>query len=192
MYIEKVCVFCGASSRCDSFYLNEAEKLGRMLALADKTIVYGGGNIGSMGRLADGALAEGGKVIGIIPDFLQNLELGHREIAELRKVDSMHSREAAMMKESDCVIALPGSTGTFSELIQAVTWKRLGLILSPIIIVNLRNYYYHLIEMLKKSEEENFMRKSNGRIWTEADTTEDVIAIIQRTMPDSPVYGSYA
>ncbi len=192
MLIEKVCVFCGASSRCDKFYLDEAEKLGRMLALSRKTIVYGGGNIGLMGRLAEGAIAEGGNVIGVIPNFLQNLELGHRDIAELREVTSMHEREAAMMLESDCIIALPGSTGTLSELLQAVTWKRLGLILSPVIIVNLRNYYDPLIKMLLRTETEKFMSTSRGKVWTTVENTEDVMPLIDKSMPDSAYRGDFA
>lgn len=181
MIIDKVCVFCGASSRCDKYYLDEAERFGRMLAQCGKTIIYGGGNIGSMGRLANGAIADGGKVIGIIPNFLQNLELGHNEIAELHEVKSMHEREATMMLEADCIVALPGSTGTLSELLQAITWKRLGLILAPIIIVNLKNYFDHLIEMLIKTENDNFMSTSRGKVWTVANSCEDAIAIIDNS-----------
>ncbi len=182
MIINKVCVFCGASAKCDRFYLDEAEKLGHLLAQIGKTIIYGGGNIGLMGRLADGALAEGGNVIGVIPNFLENLELGHNKIAELREVKTMHEREAAMMLDSDCIVALPGSTGTLSELLQAITWKRLGLIISPIIIVNLQGYFNPLIEMLLKTESEKFMATSRGKVWTVVANSEEAISLIDNVM----------
>ncbi|MFC2131928.1 TIGR00730 family Rossman fold protein, partial [Bacteroidota bacterium] len=137
MNYKKVTVFCAASKNCDKVYLDEAEKLGKMLAQTGREIIYGGGKIGLMGSLADGALLEGGKITGIIPEFLNDLELGHDGITELREVKSLHERESQMLLKTDCIIALPGGIGTFSELLQAITWKRLCQINSKIIIVNI-------------------------------------------------------
>ena len=134
MINNRVCVFCASSSDVDPFYLDEAERLGKELAESGREIIYGGGNIGLMGRLADGSLKNGGYVIGVIPTFLDSLELGHTGCQELIQVEDMHTREKRMITDSDCIVTLPGGCGTFEELLQAVTWKRLGLIISPIII----------------------------------------------------------
>ena len=179
MIINRVCVFCASSNNVNPEYLDAAENLGKKLALGKREIIYGGGNVGLMGRLADGAISEKGKVIGVIPDLLDELELGHKGIAELRKVKDMHKREEMMIKDSDCIIALPGGCGTFSELMQAITWKHLGLIISPVIIVNLRGYFSHLIAQLELSVEENFRRETHYKLWKVADTIDDAIKMLK-------------
>lgn len=178
MNIKRVCVFCASSDNVDKEYLNAANKLGGIIAQSGREIIYGGGNVGLMGKLADGALSKNGRVIGVIPTFLQDLELGHKGIAEMRVVDDMHVREAMMMKESDCIIALPGGCGTFSELMQAITWKHLGLIISPIIIANIRNYFSPLIEQLKLSVRENFRRDTHYDLWKTVNNIEDIEGVL--------------
>jgi uncharacterized protein (TIGR00730 family) len=185
MINKRVCVFCASSSDVDPFYLDEAERLGKELAESGREIIYGGGNIGLMGRLADGSLSNGGFVIGVIPTFLDSLELGHTGCQQLIQVEDMHTREKRMITDSDCIVTLPGGCGTFEELLQAVTWKRLGLIISPIIIVNLKNYFDPLIEMLERAVEQGFMRNEYLDLWQVADSIDETMEII-KTKKKSP------
>lgn len=179
MIINNVTVFCASSNRCDRFYLDEAQKLGEMLAKSGRTILYGGGKVGLMGKLAEGSLKFNGKIIGIITEQLKNLELGNEEINELRIVSSMHEREAGLIMNADCIIALPGGCGTIEELMQAITWKRLGLINTPVIIVNLRNFYDHLIKMLELTVKEKFMKEEYLEHWSVVSSIEECMDLIE-------------
>lgn len=183
MLIHRVCVYCASSDACDTVYLESAERLGRLLARNGKTIVYGGGGRGLMGYLAEGALAEKGNVIGIIPAFMQELEWGHTGVTELHEVADMHERKLRMMKESEGIVALPGGCGTFEELMEAITWKRLGLITSPIVIVNINNYYAPLVEMLERSVHERFMKREHLAMWTVVNSVDDVIEALHSAPP---------
>ena len=124
----RVCVYCASSRQCDPIYHQAAARLGRELALAGHTTVYGGGSVGSMGYLADAALAAGGRVIGVIPSFMHDLEWAHRGLTELLVVNDMHERKRLMIDSVAAVVALPGGCGTFEELFEAITWKRLGAV----------------------------------------------------------------
>lgn len=179
MFINYVTVFCASSNRCDKFYLDEAEKLGELLAKSGRIIFYGGGKVGLMGRLAEGSIRYKGKVIGIITEQLKNLELGNEEITELRVVPSMHEREAGLILNADCIIALPGGCGTIEELMQAITWKRLGIINTPVLIVNLRNFYDHLIKMLELTVKERFMKEEYLEHWIVVSSIEECMDIIE-------------
>lgn len=179
----RVCVFCASSLKCGNEYHKEAESLGYLLARGDYEIVYGGGKNGLMGKFADVAVEHGAKIIGVIPEFLQNLELGHQNITELKKVATMHEREMFFLKESDAIIALPGGCGTIEELLQAITWKQLGLIDSPIIIVNVKNYYNNLIQMLELSIKEKFMDDFHRNIWTVAANSEEAVKLLKTSKP---------
>ena len=112
--IKKVCVFCAASNNVNKLYLEEAFLLGEMLASNDKELLFGGGSIGLMGQVAEGALSKKGRVVGVIPEFLNNLELGHKGISEMHVVETMHNRKNKLMSESDCIVALPGGCGSSS------------------------------------------------------------------------------
>jgi len=180
--INKVCVFCAASNNVDNIYNEEAFLLGQLLAESEKEIMFGGGSIGLMGQLADGAISKNGKVTGVIPEFLDNLELGHKSIDKMHVVDSMHTRKNKLLTESDCVIALPGGCGTFEELLEAITWKRLGLIISPVIIVNINNYFDPLIEMLEKSIREKFMREEYHKTWIVVKNAKEAMNIIDNDL----------
>jgi len=116
-----VCVYCASSSRCDPEYHAAARELGTCLAADGRTIVYGGSRIGSMGALADGALAAGGRVIGVLPRFLKDLEVSHGGLSELHVVEDMRARKHLMLSRSEAVVALPGGCGTFEELLEAIT-----------------------------------------------------------------------
>lgn len=192
MAIHRVCVYCASSNKCNEDYLNAAEKLGRLLALAGKTVVYGGGAAGLMGRLASGALDEGGMVVGIIPRFMQSLEWGNKKITELHEVDDMHQRKMRMLYESEGIVALPGGTGTLEELLEAITWKRLGLVTSPIVIVNQNGYYDPLIAMLDRTIDEQFMRPEHRSMWSIVASVDDVIDALHNAPPWSEEARSFA
>ncbi len=173
-------------------FLKSAETLGSILAKNGKTVVYGGGGSGLMGRLADGVLKSGGSIVGIIPNFMQELEWAHTKLTELRLVSTMHERKLMMMQESDGIVALPGGSGTFEELLEAITWKRLGLITSPIVIANLNNYYAPMIEMLEKSVEEKFMRPEHLQMWSVVNSIEEILPALENAAPWSEDARSFA
>lgn len=132
-----------------------------------------------MGALADAALAAGGKLIGILPKFMHDLEWGHKSLTELRLVDDMHHRKRMMIEESDAVVALPGGSGTFEELLEAITWKRLGLYVGPIVIVNVRAFYDPLRQLLENAVKERFMDERHRQMWAFVDRPEEVLGAIR-------------
>src|SRR5262249_19594441 len=138
-------------------YREAAFRLGAVLAEERVGIVYGGGARGSMGALADGALSKGGRVVGILPRFMAELEWGHPGLTELELVEDMRVRKHMMLARSQAAIALPGGCGTLEELLEAITLKRLGLYLSPIVLVNTRGFFEPLLELLARAINENFM-----------------------------------
>lgn len=184
--LKKVCVYCASSQQSDPQYLDAARLLGRTLAERDITIVCGGGAVGSMGCLADGALIAGGKVIGVLPTFMNDLEWGHAKLTELRLVDDLHTRKRMMLDATDAAIALPGGSGTLEELLEAITWKRLGLYLKPIVLVNIRGYYDPLLEMLHRAIDQRFMDQRHDQMWRVAKSVEQVIPAIQASPAWSP------
>ncbi|MGH7863600.1 MAG: TIGR00730 family Rossman fold protein [Candidatus Binataceae bacterium] len=183
MAIKRVCVYCASSRSCDAVYHDAATRLGRELALAGVTIVYGGGAVGSMGHLADGALAAGGRVVGVLPRFMYDLEWGHPRLSELIVVNDLHERKRLMIEEVDAVVALPGSCGTFEELFEAMSWKRLGLFDGPIVLVNTRDYFKPCIELLESSIKERFMNERHRAMWSVVDEPEQVLEAIRTAPP---------
>src|SRR3982750_97011 len=155
--IRNVCVYCSSSDRTPPVYLDAAARLGRALAEGGLGIVYGGSSLGSMGRMAAAALDAGGKVTGILPRFMDELEWGNRALTELRIVDDMHERKRLMLELSDAVIALPGGCGTLEELFEAITWKRLGLYFGPVLLVNVNKFFDPCIELLNRCVDERFL-----------------------------------
>lgn len=178
-----VTVYCASSSRCDPHHHAVAHRLGELLGAAGVRILYGGGSVGSMGALAEGALSSGGEVCGVIPDFMVELEWAHRGLSELSVVAHMHDRKRKMLDETDAVVALPGGCGTFEELLEAITWKRLGLFFGPIVIVNVRGYYNALLRMLEQSIDERFMGREHGAMWTVVEEADDVLPAIAGAPP---------
>jgi hypothetical protein len=179
-----ITVYCASSRDADEAYMREAFELGRLLGSRGRNIIYGGGNIGLMGRLADGAIEAGGHVIGVIPRFMMDLELGHPSISSLRVVEDMHQRQNLMIRNSNCVIALPGGCGTFMELMEAISWKKLGLILSPIIIVNINGYFDPLVEMLERAIEEKFMKEDLRHLWRVASSAIEAADLVEEYLPN--------
>jgi uncharacterized protein (TIGR00730 family) len=156
-----VCIFCGSSTGSDAAYANATREIGKLLAEAGHTLVYGGGNVGLMGIIADSFLETGGKVIGIIPDFLVKREVGHRGLTELVVVNSMHERKKRMADLSDVFIALPGGWGTLDELAEILTWRQLGLIDQPIGLLNTNSFFSALVSQMKTMAEEGFLPSAN-------------------------------
>ncbi len=173
--IQRVCVYCASSEKIPSVYHEAAARLGAELARHGVTLVYGGGGLGSMGRLANAALEAGGQVIGILPRFMTDLEWGHRKLTELHLVDDMHERKRKMLELSDAVVALPGGCGTFEELFEAITWKRLGLYLKPIVLVNVNGFYDPCVELLDRAIRERFMDTKHAAMWTVVAEPEGVM-----------------
>ena len=178
-----VCVYCASSRACHPDYHDEAFRLGELLAEGGCSIIYGGGGAGSMGALADGALSRNGRVVGVIPHFMMELEWGHSGITELLRVEDMRTRKHIMLSQSQAVVALPGGSGTLEELFEAITLKRLGLYLNPIILVNTRSYFDPLIAMLARAAEERFMSKKHGSMWQVVDRAEEVLPAIMAAPP---------
>ncbi len=175
MSIRKCVVYCASSTQAAGDYLEAAERMGRILARNGIAIVYGGGGVGSMGRLADGALAEGGTVIGVIPRFMKDLEWFHRGIGELRLVDDLHERKRVLIDGVDACVALPGGSGTLDELLEAISLKRLGAFLGPIVVVNTRGFFDPCIELLERCIAERFMDPRHRAMWQVVDEPEAVV-----------------
>jgi uncharacterized protein (TIGR00730 family) len=174
-------VYASSSAALKQSYYDAARRLGELLAKADKTIVYGAGGGGLMGSMADGALAQNGRVYGVVPEFLQNLELTHRGLTGLKIVKNMRIRKELMLEESDAVITLPGGSGTYEELFEALTMKRLGQWVGPIILVNTDGFYNGLLQFLQHSIEERFMGSSHLKMWTVVDQPEQVLGAIENS-----------
>src|SRR5580658_10200301 len=187
-----VCVYCASSRTSHSDYRAAAQRLGEVLATAGIEIVYGGGAVGSMGALADGALSRGGRVIGILPRFMAELEWGHKGLSDLKLVEDLRTRKHMMLSMSQAAIALPGGSGTLEELLEAITLKRLGLYLNPIVLVNTRDFYAPLLALLARAVEERFMDPRHLQMWQVVATPEEVPAALERAPAWSAAARSFA
>ncbi len=187
-----VCVYCASSRTSHPEYRQAAFRLGEILALQGVAILYGGGAQGSMGALADGALSQGGRVTGILPHFMADLERGHPGLTELKLVEDMRSRKHLMLTGAQAAIALPGGTGTLEELLEAITLKRLGLFLGPIVLVNTRSYFEPLMQLLSHSVGERFMDERHLGMWQVVAQPEDVPAALERAPAWKESYRSFA
>lgn len=156
--MKSITVFCGSNSGFRAEYAEAAKNLARLLAAQNIRLIYGGGNVGLMGIIADEVMRAGGEVIGIIPDSLDKKEVGHRGITELRVVGSMHERKAQMADLADGFIAMPGGIGTFEEFFEILTWSQLGFHDKPCGILNVANYYDGLLALCDNAVSEGFLR----------------------------------
>src|SRR3954464_3641202 len=181
--IQTVCVYCSSSDRTPPVYFDAAARLGHTLAAAGIGIVYGGSSLGSMGRMATAALAAGGKVTGVLPRFMDELEWGNRALTELRIVDDMHERKRLMLELSGAVIALPGGCGTLEELFEAITWKRLGLYFGPVVLVNVNGFYDPCIQLLDRTIDEGFMNAKHREMWSVVQRPADVVGALRASTP---------
>src|SRR5579883_2136456 len=181
--IRQVCVYCASSRECEEAYFAAAETLGRELARKGITIIYGGGAGGLMGRLADAALSQGGRIIGILPRFMEELEWGHQKLTELVLVNDMHERKRAMLERADAVVALPGGCGTLEELFEAITWKRLGLFFGPVVLVNVNRFFDPCLQLLSSCVSEGFLDEKHAAMWSVAEEPESVAAALESAPP---------
>ncbi len=157
--LKSLCVFCGSSSGTNPAYSEAARQVGRLLAAQAIELVYGGGNVGLMGALADACLEAGGRVVGIIPRALADKEVAHQGLTELVIVSSMHERKARMAARADAFMALPGGYGTWEEWIEALTWSQLGLQNKACGILNIDGYYNPLLALADRALSEGFLKQ---------------------------------
>ncbi|WP_221394713.1 TIGR00730 family Rossman fold protein [Dyadobacter sp. NIV53] len=162
--MRSIVVYCGSNMGKSPVYGQTAYALGEELARRQIRLIYGGGNMGLMGRVSDGAMENGGSVTGIIPNFLAKLEVAQKTLTELHLVDTMHERKAKMVSISDGVIALPGGYGTFDELFEILTWAQLQIFDGPVGLLNINGYYDLLLLQLDKMVEEGFLHTNNHQL----------------------------
>lgn len=189
--MQSICVFCGSNAGNQPIYRAEAEKLGRLLAERRIELIYGGGNIGLMGAVADACLAAGGSVVGVIPESLMGKEVAgrhvdHRNLTRLEVVDSMHTRKARMADLAEGFIALPGGFGTFEEFCEILTWGQLGFHKKPMGLLNVAGYYDGLLALFDHSVQEGFLRQQN-RAMALADTDSAHLLDAMTTYTPEPV-----
>ena len=179
--IKRDAVYAASSSQVSSEYIDAAAELGRTLAAEGIEIVYGAGKVGLMGALADAALDAGGKVTGVIPQFMVDNGWCREKLTNLIVTPDMHTRKEKIVSLADATIALPGGVGTLEELMEIITWKQLGLYANPIVILNTRGYFNPLKEMLERAVEEKFMREIHRNLWSIADTPRQAADLIRNT-----------
>lgn len=178
--IRTLCVYCGSSRGNHPDYLHAVRALGSVIAERGIRLVYGGASVGIMGALADVVLAEGGSVVGIIPEHLVRHEVAHQQLSDLRVVASMHERKALMAELSDAFVALPGGLGTIEELFEMLTWAQLDLHRKPCGVLNVRGYFDHLLAFLDHAEAEQFVRPHHRAMLQVADEAESLLAALAR------------
>ncbi|MFH1805459.1 MAG: TIGR00730 family Rossman fold protein [Pseudomonadota bacterium] len=172
--IKSICVFCGASNGVNPQHRENAIAFGRMMAERGVALVYGGGRIGLMGAVADAVMAHGGKVIGIIPQHLDDIEVGHTGLSELIVCKSMYERKVEMFRRSDAFVTLAGGMGSLDEAFEALTLRQLGIHDKPLVFFNGLGYWDKCLEMIDGIIEEGFARPSNRNLFTVADTLDEV------------------
>ncbi|WP_437229637.1 TIGR00730 family Rossman fold protein [Planctomicrobium sp. SH661] len=183
--MQSICVFCGSKPGHDPTYGTAATTLGHALADRGIRLVYGGGNVGIMGIVADAVLERGGEVTGVIPESLMNRELAHAGVADMRIVGSMHIRKALMADLSQGFVALPGGLGTFEELCEILTWSQLGFHHKPVALLNVKGYYDPLLMMLDRSVSEGFLSTANRNKLFVANTVPELMAFFDRESPNA-------
>lgn len=187
--MKRICVFCGSNAGHDPRYRAEAERLGRLLAGRGIELVYGGGNVGLMGVIADACLGAGGTVIGVIPEALIGKEVAgrvvdHRGLTRLEVVDSMHTRKARMAELADGFIALPGGFGTFEEFCEVLTWGQLGFHVKPMGLLNVNGFYDPLLALFERAVAEGFLREENRAMALAADDIESLLTALAAYRPE--------
>ncbi len=182
--MKNVLIFCGANKGFDPIYEQAAAALATALAHRNINIITGGGSVGLMGVVADATLAAGGTITGIIPDFLNKMEVGHNGLTEMIVVESMHERKDLMHQMCDAIIALPGGYGTLDELFESLTWAQLDQHRKPIGILNTKGFYNHLYAFLDTLVTEGLLKQPNRELLLAADEAED---LIQKMMDYEPI-----
>ncbi len=181
--MKSVCVYCGSSPGSDPAYVRAAAAFGRLLAEQGRRLVYGGGDVGLMGAVADGALAANGTVVGVIPQSLLELEVGHEGLSELHVVESMHERKALMAEFADGFVALPGGIGTFEELFEVLTWSQLGFHAKPTAILNVNGYFDALIRFVDNAVDSQFVKPVHRALLLDGTDPEALLAAMDAWTP---------
>ena len=173
--MKKVCVYCASSAQIPEIYFKETAELAKAFVANKIEVVFGGGATGLMGQLADTMLEQGGKIKGIMPQFMNEIEWAHRGVSDFEFTETMHERKAKFLEGIDGIVALAGGSGTLEELLEAITLKRLGQFTKPIVILNTNGYYNPLREMLQRSIDQNFMHEKHNHMY---DFVNDVSQVI--------------
>ncbi|MBL7838977.1 MAG: TIGR00730 family Rossman fold protein [Cyclobacteriaceae bacterium] len=174
----KICVFCGSSFGINPVYSRTAKELGALIAHLNHSLVYGGGNVGLMGIVADAVLENRGEVIGVIPRFLMDREVGHSGLTSLEIVSSMHERKKRMADLSDAFLAIPGGWGTLEEVAEILTWKQLGLITQPVGLLNVNKFFDPLIQQMKHMVHEGFLREENFSSIKTSESPAEIVSLL--------------
>ena len=182
--LTSLCVFCGSQPGADPAFRNAAATLGRALAAHGTTLVFGGGNVGLMGVLADATLAGGGKAVGVIPTFLKDKELAHAQVSEMILVPDMHTRKRIMFDRSDAFCILPGGVGTLDEMFEIVTWRQLHLHNKPIVLVNVAGYWEHMLELFERIIADGFAHRGHSALLTVVEGPEEVIGAVEKELKE--------
>jgi len=173
--VKRICVFCGSSPGAVPQYIAAAQQLGQTLVEHNIALVFGGSKVGMMGAIAETVVQRGGEVIGVIPKALADREVAFTELADLRVVDSMHSRKALMAELSDGFIALPGGLGTIEELFEVLTWGQLGIHHKPSGLLNVRGYFDKLMSFIDHSAQEQFVEKEHYSMILKDESAEGLL-----------------
>lgn len=177
---KSIAVFCASASGSKPAYLETARDLGSAIAERGYGLVYGGATVGTMGAIADAALAAGGRVVGVIPGVIIDLEIAHRDLTELHIVGTMHERKALMAERSDAFVALPGGYGTLDEFVEILTWAQLRIHNKPCVMVNVGGYYDPLLEFFDRAVEEGMLKPQNRSLIHLARGGREALEIIER------------
>jgi uncharacterized protein (TIGR00730 family) len=181
--MRRICVFCGSSPGSRPEYGDAAEEIGNELVRRNIGLVYGGGNVGLMGRVADAVLKAGGEAQGVIPENLMAREIGHKGLTKLHVVRSMHERKALMADLSNAFVALPGGFGTLEEFCEVLTWSQLGLHAKPCGILNVPGYYSPLLAMFDHAVEERFLKPENRAFVLARESPADLLQALEEWRP---------
>lgn len=184
--LRAVCVFCGSSAPADPRYQDAARALGALIARKRVDLIYGGGSVGLMGELADAALGDGGRVIGVIPAGLFAREVGHTGLTELHEVASMHERKQLMYDLSDAFIALPGGLGTLEELAEVATWSQLGLHSKPVVLLDIDGFWEPLVSLLDRMVRTGLLKPASRDLIQRTRSAGEALAALTAAKPAHP------
>lgn len=181
--MKSILVYCGANPGKKEIYKETAIALGKEIAKRGQSLIYGAGSVGLMGVIADAVLEEKGNVIGIIPHFLDDLEVGHKSLPEIHKVATMHERKALMEKLCDGIITMPGGYGSMDELFEILSWSQLGLHQKPVGLLNVNGFYDHILAQLDHMVQEGFLKQVNRDILLVADNIAELYDKMESYVP---------
>lgn len=181
--MKAILVYCGANSGNNPIYKEAAKNLGLIFVKKGIRLIYGGGSLGLMGEISTVVMDNGGDVTGIIPHFLDKLEVGNPNLTEVIKVDTMHQRKALMEEQCDAIITIPGGYGSMDELFEILSWSQLGLHNKPIGLLNVNHFYDHLIQQLNVMVEEGFLRAENRALLIVDETIDGLLSKMEAFVP---------